>query len=429
MKKSLVKTLKIFTALVFIASALFLCCGFTGRLPRGVTVNGTDVGGMTINAAKSALRKGVEEDLKQKRLRICADERVYEYSYPEIDFKDGFTDTLLAIKKSGEYTAPVHYFLNGAEEIVTNICADFSRPVVEPYAVFNTAGEAFTYFQGSDGVECDKAKLLDDISSSLNGDFQDVRICTRDITRTESVDDVKARTRRLYSFTTYFDADNTDRSSNIRLAAQKINGTVIEGGGVFSFNQTVGARTQENGFKSAKIIENGKFVLGVGGGVCQVSTTLYNAALLSGLGIVEYHPHSLQVSYVAPSRDAMVSGNYFDLKFKNNRKTPIYIRVNCTLNSVCCTVYGEEDGYSYSFSSKVTASLPRPEPVVVQGDEDKIVSYGREGTESEGYLIRQRDGEEISELIRKDKYPAVADVIQQAQQPADTQEMQPSDGE
>lgn len=416
MKKSLVKTIKIFTALVLIASALFLCCGFTGRLPRGVSVNGVEVGGMTINAAKSALRMDVEGSLKQKRLRICADERVYEYSYPETDYKDGFTDTLLSVRKSGEYSSPVHYFLNGAEEIADNICADLSRPAVEPYALFNTAGEAFTYFEGSDGVECDKAKLLDDISSSLNGDFQDVRICTHTVARAQTVEDVKARTRRLYSFTTYFDADNTDRSSNIRLAAQKINGTVIESGGTFSFNQVVGARTEENGFKSAKIIENGKFVMGVGGGVCQVSTTLYNAALLSGLGIEEYHPHSLQVSYVAPSRDAMVSGNYFDLKFRNNRKTPIYIRVNCTLNSICCTVYGEEDGYAYSFSSKVTASLPRPEPVVVQGDEDKIISYGREGTESEGYLIRQCGGEEISELIRRDKYPAVADVIQKARE-------------
>ncbi|MDE7400858.1 MAG: VanW family protein [Clostridia bacterium] len=407
---------------MFIASALFLCCGFTGRLPRGVTVNGVEVGGMTINAAKSALRRGVEDSLKQKRLRICADERVYEYSYPEIDYVDGFTDTLLSIKKSGEYFAPVHYFLNGAEEIATNICADCSRPAVEPYATFNTAGEAFTYFEGSDGIECDRVKLLDDISSSLNGDFQDVRICSRVVARAQTLEDVKARTRRLYSFTTYFDADNTDRSSNIRLAAQKINGTVIESGGVFSFNGVVGARTEENGFKSAKIIENGKFVQGVGGGVCQVSTTLYNAALLSGLDIEEYHPHSLQVSYVAPSRDAMVSGNYFDLKFRNNRKTPIYIRVNCTLNSVCCMVYGEEDGYSYSFSSRVTASLPRPEPVVVHGDEDKIISYGREGTESEGYLIKQRGGEEISELIRKDKYPAVADVIQQAQEIEQTEE-------
>ncbi len=422
MKKGLIKTLKIFAALVFIASALFLCCGFTGRLPRGVTVNGVEVGGMTINAAKSALRRGVEDGLKQKRLRICADERVYEYSYPEIDYKDSFTDTLLSVKKSGEYFAPVHYFLNGAEEIATNICADCSRPAVEPYAAFNTAGEAFTYFEGSDGIECDRAKLLDDISSSLNGDFQDVHICSRVVTRVQTVEDVKAHTRRLYSFTTYFDADNTDRSSNIRLAAQKINGTVIDSGGVFSFNGAVGARTEENGFKSAKIIENGKFVQGVGGGVCQVSTTLYNAALLSGLDVVEYHPHSLQVSYVAPSRDAMVSGNYFDLKFRNNRKTPIYIRVNCTLNSVCCTVYGEGDGYSYSFSSRVTASLPRPEPVVVQGDEDKIISYGREGTESEGYLIKQRGGEEISELIRKDKYTAVADVIQQAQEPEQTEE-------
>ena len=416
MKRKLFKTVKILVALAFLASALFLCCGFTGRLPRGVTVNGVQVGGMTVNSAKAALRKDVEEKLKQKRLRICVGERVYEYSYPEIDYLDGFTDALVSVRSGGEYSAPVHYFLNGAEEIAQNLCADNSRPSVEPYAVFNRAGEAFTYYEGSDGVECDREKLLNDISASLNGNFEEVRICTRVIYRRESVESIKARTRKLYSFTTYFDADNVDRSSNIRLAAEKLNGVKIGSGEIFSFNKTVGARTEANGFRQAKIIENGKFVLGYGGGVCQVSTTLYNAALLSGLGIGEYHPHSLQVSYVAPSRDAMVSGSYFDLKFRNNRKTPVYVRANCTLNSVCCTIYGEEDGYDYSFSSEVTASLPRPEPVLVQGDEDKILSYGREGTESEGYLIKRKNGEEVRELVRKDKYPAVADVIQRAQQ-------------
>ena len=241
-----------------------------------------------------------------------------------------------------------------------------------------------------------------------------MRICTRVIKRKLTPADIEARTQKLYSFTTFFDADNTDRSGNIRLAAQKINGSTVESGGMFSFNNTVGERTESNGFKPAKIIEDGKFVLGYGGGVCQVSTTLYNAALLSGLDICEYHPHSLQVGYVAPSRDAMVSGSYFDLKFKNNRLTPVYVRVNCGLNSITCTVYGESDGYKYSLKSNVTNTLPRPQAVIVEGDEDKILTYGRDGTESEGYLVKSGADGETCTLIRKDKYRAVADVVQKA---------------
>ena len=201
---------------------------------------------------------------------------------------------------------------------------------------------------------------------------------------------------------------------------------MIDAGEEFSFNGTVGARTADNGFKPAKIIENGKFVQGYGGGVCQVSTTLYNAAVLSGLEVTEYHPHSLQVSYVSPSRDAMVSGSYFDLKFKNNRLTPIYVRVNCTLNSIKCTVYGESDGFEYSIVSKVTGTIPRPpaeiEDGAEEGGENTVVSYGRDGTVSEGYLVKRRGGEETSELLRKDKYSAVADVIRRVAKTVETAE-------
>jgi vancomycin resistance protein YoaR len=194
------------------------------------------------------------------------------------------------------------------------------------------------------------------------------------------------KTQLLYTFTTYFDGDNAGRAANIKLAAQKINGTILPAGESFSFNSVVGARTAQNGFNIAKIIEDGKYLDGVGGGVCQVSTTLYNAALLSGLEIVEYHPHSLSVGYVSPSRDAMVSGNYFDLKFKNNKLTPIYIRTNVDGGSVTCSIYGESDGFSYSYVSEVQ-----------ERDESGYLS-------SCGYLIKERGGIVKRELVRRDKY-------------------------
>ena len=83
------------------------------------------------------------------------------------------------------------------------------------------------------------------------------------------------------------------------------------------------------------------------------------------------------------------------------------------MGSITCTVYGESDGYNYSFLSKVTSTVPRPEAVIVEGDEDKIISYGRDGTESEGYLVKSGKGGESRTLIRKDKYRAVSDVVQQ----------------
>ncbi len=410
-KKFLNKFTVCLAALLLYAGAAFFCCGFSYRLPRGVSVNGTDVSGMTRTCAKEVLRKREREYLKDKRLRICAGERVYVYSYPEINFTDYFEETLRGINKKGRYSAPVKYYLNGESEIVNYICDGLDSPPQEPYCTFNLSGEPFTYYGGVNGTECGRQKLTDDINKSLAGGFSDVNVRIRKVATQNTVDDVVKKTVRLYGFTTYFDGANVERSANIRLAASKLNGLILGAGEEFSFNRTVGARTAENGFRQAKIIENGKFVTGYGGGVCQVSTTVYNAAVLSGMDISEYHPHSLQVSYVEPSRDAMVSGSYFDLKFKNNRQTPVYMRVTASLNSVTCILYGEEDGYRYEFRSLVTGSVPRPPAVVEEGEEDGVISYGRDGTLSEGTAVKIKDGKEYPVFVRKDRYAPSADVI------------------
>ena len=197
----------------------------------------------------------------------------------------------------------------------------------------------------------------------------------------------------LCSFTTYFDKDNKDRCHNIRLASKLIDGTKIENGEVFSFNSAVGERTVKRGFKIAKIIKDGEFVEGVGGGVCQVSTTLYNAALLSGCIIREYHPHSLPVSYVAPSRDAMVSGTYYDLKFQNVSGREIYIKSSAGANYVRFTLYG--------ISTFVTGTIAASEE---QTDDIALVRAGRDGIISEGYLAVTKNGVTKVRLLRRDKY-------------------------
>ena len=208
----------------------------------------------------------------------------------------------------------------------------------------------------------------------------------------------------LSSFTTYFDGGNEARSHNIRLAASIIDGTVIDSGGVFSFNETVGKRTPERGFKKAAIIENGEFVEGIGGGVCQVSTTLYNAALLAGCRAVEYHPHSLAVSYVPPSRDAMVSGTFYDLKLKNATKSTVYLKAVTGTNFVCFKVYGRNFGIKYSLSSLVTGAIEAPEEFT---DDIALVRGGRDGTVSEGYLTVTENGVPRKIFLRRDKYSPI----------------------
>lgn len=412
MKNKLLKSFTITLTLTLAAGVILFCQAFSIRLPKGTTVNGTDVGGLTRAAAVGLLRKNVENYLKGEHLRICCGERAYDFDFPEFYYKENFSENIRAVRKKGEYNFPVFYYLNGADEIADMICLSAKTEMNEPKAQFFSYGEPFVYSAGNDGAECDKNKLLNDISASLNGGFSEVHASVNKVKRTLSEGDIRARTALLYSFTTYFDGSNTGRSSNIKLAASKINGTVIPAGGTFSFNERVGRRTAENGFKKAKIIENGKFVDGYGGGVCQVSTTLYNAALLSGLEITEFHPHSLSVSYVAPSRDAMVSGSSCDLKFRNNKEYPVYIRASASYNGVTFSVYGKSDGYKYSCLSEITESIPRPPEKVIEGDEDRVITYGKDGIKSVCYLVAERDGVEVRRKIRSDRYAPVGEIRQ-----------------
>ena len=409
MKRLLKFTVNTF-ALVLLTGAFIFCCGFTRRLPKGVFVNGVDVGGLTVSLATEKLREREREYLSDKRLRICAGEQVYEYVYPEVNFTDNFTRVIQGVKKRGEYTAEVGYYLNGQSRIEAYICDSIDSKPQEPYCTFNLSGEPFTYYEGEKGYVCDRVKLTGDINRALEGGFEQVNLSITPLSPKGSLKGVQANTKKLYSFTTCFDGGNVGRAANIRLAAKKINGTVLSPGEVFSFNNTVGARTAENGFKQAKIIQNGKYITGYGGGVCQVSTTLYNAAALCGLQICEYHPHTLKVSYVPPSRDAMVSGSYFDLKFKNTRLTPVYIRTNCTFNSVTCTIYGQPDGYDYSFDSTVIGTIPKPEAVEIVGEEG-IISHGWEGIKSIGRVIKSKNGASVVAFERRDSYAPAADVV------------------
>lgn len=135
-------------------------------------------------------------------------------------------------------------------------------------------------------------------------------------------------------FTTIFNKKNTPRKENIALAVENLDETIILPGEVFSYNETVGPTTKEKGFKLAKIFIKGNESKGYGGGVCQVSTTLYNAVLEANMDIIERHPHSKDVAYVDEGKDAAVSYGGIDFKFANTLDVPIKINADITSNEI-----------------------------------------------------------------------------------------------
>lgn len=142
-------------------------------------------------------------------------------------------------------------------------------------------------------------------------------------------------------YSTWFDANNIERTENVRLSAQAIDGLILTPGEEFSFNDTVGERTASAGYKEALIIVNDEFVPGLGGGICQVSSTLYNATVYANLEITERHPHSLEITYVPPGQDATVAYPYLDFKFKNNTSGLLLIRSAVYGSTLSFELYGK----------------------------------------------------------------------------------------
>lgn len=192
----------------------------------------------------------------------------------------------------------------------------------------------------------------------------------------------------LSNFSTYYSASNVNRTTNLRLAANKINGTVLMPGETFSYNKVVGARTIAAGYKEAPIYVSGEVVDGLGGGICQITSTLYNAVILANLDIVERTNHQFVPSYVKASRDATVVYGALDFKFKNNRNYPI--KINCSVSGGVASfqIFGlkQDNDYQVEISSYET---------------------GRTATAiySEAYKILKKDGKIISKhLLSRDAY-------------------------
>ncbi|MGA9226262.1 MAG: VanW family protein [Mesobacillus sp.] len=151
------------------------------------------------------------------------------------------------------------------------------------------------------------------------------------------------RTRLIGHYITYFNSGNMERSHNIALASEAINNHVVFPGETFSFNKVVGKRTASRGYQPAPIIVRGELSEGIGGGICQVSSTLYNAADRSGMKILERYSHSKQVPYVPPGRDATVSWYGPDFTFKNRYNQPILIRAKSYYGKMVVMIYSSEE--------------------------------------------------------------------------------------
>lgn len=222
----------------------------------------------------------------------------------------------------------------------------------------------------------------------------------------------------LATYTTRYDASDTNRTTNLRIACQKINEKVVLPGETFSYNKTLGERTVAAGYKNAKVYENGEVVDGIGGGICQISSTLYNAVLMSNLEVTERRNHQFVTSYTPAGRDATVVYGLTDFKFKNTRTYAIKIKASISNGIATVSIYGikEETEYTISFSTKTISTIPYTvkyvdDSTLAVGTE-KVKQKGANGIITETYIIKSLNGKVVSsQLLSRDTYNAMQRII------------------
>ena len=285
----------------------------------------------------------------------------------------------------------------------------------EPQDAYYTE-EPFAVYPEVEGIDFD----LESAREMLKEDKEEY-VIPLIITKPEkTLEDIgeKAFPDELATFTTRYDASDTDRTTNLKLACEKLNGTVVLPGETFSYNDTLGPRTVAAGYKNAKIYEAGQVVDGLGGGICQISSTLYNTALKANMEIVERRNHQFVTSYVPAGRDATVVYGSTDFKFKNTRAYPIRIVASAQNGVATVTFYGikEDTEYTFTFSTKTIATIPYSTQYIddssLEEGKEVVQQRGTNGLKTQTYMTKMLDGKVISTtLLSTDTYNAMARIV------------------
>ena len=344
-----------------------------------------------------------------------------------MDDYDESKQTIDSMTKEGNsINVAFNYIFVGLDEKIEDIIKEIEIEPVDSQIIFNANNKkCFEITKDKNGLRVNKEQLYHDINEQfVKSNKIEVDIVTiEELPQVTEQDNIN-KTQLISTYTTYVSDSTGNRKSNVKKALQYFNGFVVEPNMEVSFNKVTGPHTESNGYKVATVIYNGQFVDGVGGGICQASTTLYNALLLADVEILEVHKHTLPVKYVPLAMDAMVSEYVADLKFVNTLDTPLYITTNCNSESVTVNIYGTQIDYEVKTRSETVAKLKNLGDKVVQDTKkeytDKVLfkgekfrlTYPRDGYEAKAYVSYYKDGKLVEEKeIRHEYYSPQQGII------------------
>lgn len=372
--------------------------GNSDEIMDGVEIGGVEVGGLTEEEAEAKIENHMDK-LRNRQVTINIEEEELQTTAATLGYSCDAKDTVekaYKLGKSGSFlsrfaalskvededkklqiesTVDETILLSFVEENCTkyDVKAKNSKLKLVSGKFKATKSRTGLELQVEDTVTVIRSALLKDISEKDLDVTAVVKVTKAKYTK-EQVEKCKDL---LGSYSTSYATSTAARATNVRVAANYINGTVVYPGKTFSVIKTIKERTVENGYQSAAEYSSGKVVEGIGGGVCQVSTTLYNAVINAELEIVERSPHSMVVAYVDVSRDAAIAGDYKDFKFKNDTDVPIYIAATADGSTLSFRIYGEETrptNRKIKFESEILETIQPGEPKIEE-DSTKPASY------------------------------------------------------
>lgn len=399
----------------------------------GVYIENIDVSRKQFAEAEELINEKYGKELLSKKIEIQVNDNVYTLDYKSIEARYNIHDVVkeaFSYGKQGnviekyklikgdqkkEYKLSFAYSSKPIDELVNKIEQEVNRNA-ENAKISITNGNIIITPEVN-GVKLEKDKLKEAIIAQINGELtkESIRINAPIVTVKPGITQERLSTINspIASFSTSFSASTANRINNIQLATSAINGTVLMPGETFSFNEIVGERTAARGYKAAGVIIGDKIESGLGGGICQVSSTLYNAMLRSGIKASERMNHTLPLSYAPKGLDATVDWGNIDLKFKNTLNTPIYIEGYTQNRNVYFNIYSNEGLKKRSYEMVTEVSIIQPTIKYIDDSnrlagENLVVKNASNGYKAKVYRKTFENRKLINtELISNDYYTPV----------------------
>ncbi|HCC07538.1 MAG TPA: hypothetical protein DEP72_05200 [Clostridiales bacterium] len=380
------------------------------KIYTGITINNIEIGDLT---KKEAFEKLLERDkeifstpilnLYYKNVNkdlyyddIMADNNLEELIAKAFNIgREGTViDRYIGVKKMVKNPQNLEIVYTPDKEKVFKVIESMKKEIeINPTnaTMQKSKGTSFVIKAGIDGTIINSDKTFEDIKTALDEKETKAKVYV-DVVKPEFTSkDLEKIQTQIATFSTNFNKNDISRSTNLQVATSLINGSIVKAGEIFSVNNTIKERTEANGYKTAHVIVNGEYVDGIGGGICQVATTLYNAVLLAELKVVERRNHSLTSAYVKPGRDATVSGSYLDFKFKNTTDKPIYLEGYISGGTINYTIYGGLDFVpknKIDFESVVIKRIPPPPEKIVEDPTMEIGKRKVKEKSKEGMVVK-----------------------------------------